>query len=68
MREDAHLDTPELGDYVEFTVSWYGNDVTVRGVIEKFTNRGNCVTVLADDGKLYRGLYLSDLTVLGKAA
>lgn len=67
--EDAHLDKPELGDWVEFKETFrFGETVKIEGEITRAYNSTRKADIRADDGRMFRKVLWKDIFVLSKAA
>ena len=67
MTEDAHLDTPELGDTVEFEAMGEYGRFQAEGEVTLVSPRARTVAVKCD-GKVYRSIPFGKVFVLRKAA
>ena len=68
MREDAHLDTPELGDYVTFKDNCYGATVEIEGEVVRIYKTTKTANIRSMSGALWRFIPFAEITVLSKAA
>ena len=68
MREDAHLDTPELGDYVTFMDNCYGVTVEIEGEVTRVHKTTQTANIRSSSGALWRFIPFAEITVLSKAA
>lgn len=68
MKEDAHLDTPELGDFVIFMDFHFGVSVEIEGEITHIYKTTKKANVRSLSGAQFRSVPFTDITVLSKAA